>query len=104
MSQYEFVPTIISRFAATSLLLYDVILTMDLEITHVWGTKWSVPKLLYMFIRYPGLVSQLFSCIVSVFPLWDTLSWIRNVQLYVNHPTRFPLFFLILATGSGGYS
>jgi len=69
MGQNDFVPTIISRFAATSLFLYDIILTIDDEITYVWSAKWTLPKVLYLWVRYPGILAQLFACIVSFFSM-----------------------------------
>jgi len=72
MGQYDFVPTIISRFAATTLYLYEVLITIDDEVTYVWSVSWTLPKALYVWVRYPGLISQLFSCLISVFPLSKT--------------------------------
>jgi len=65
MSGGGFVGEIFSRYAATFLFTYDIVLTLDEEMTLVWRSAWSVPKGIYYFIRYFGLAASIFSCAIS---------------------------------------
>ncbi|KAJ7468960.1 hypothetical protein B0H11DRAFT_1920742 [Mycena galericulata] len=42
--------------AALTVLAYDILLTMDSEVTYIWGARWSIPKALYLFGRYYGVL------------------------------------------------
>lgn len=42
--------------SAVAFLLYDIFLSLALEVTYIWRTKWSLPKLAYLVVRYYGLV------------------------------------------------
>jgi len=66
MGQYDSVPTLISRWGAASVLLYDIVLTANDEITYIWSSKWTFPKLLYIWLRYFGLAAAIFACAISV--------------------------------------
>ncbi|EEB99960.1 hypothetical protein MPER_00224, partial [Moniliophthora perniciosa FA553] len=37
---------------STFLFVYDVILNFNLELRHIWGSKWSLLKVLYIIQRY----------------------------------------------------
>ncbi|KIK57949.1 hypothetical protein GYMLUDRAFT_75221 [Collybiopsis luxurians FD-317 M1] len=41
--------------AAFTILVYDCILTFDKEITYIWKSPWTMPKLLYILVKYYGL-------------------------------------------------
>ncbi|KZT58915.1 hypothetical protein CALCODRAFT_224968 [Calocera cornea HHB12733] len=73
MDQYSFVPTIVSRYASTILLLHDIFITLDDEIAYVWSAKWAFPKFLYLWVRYPTLFNQVLASILTFFPLSNTL-------------------------------
>ncbi|KAF8726106.1 hypothetical protein AX14_008059 [Amanita brunnescens Koide BX004] len=40
------------------MLVYDYLLTLDLEVAYVWGSKWSFVKVLYLLVRYMPFVSM----------------------------------------------
>jgi len=40
--------------AALSVLVYDYLLTFDLEVTYVWGSRWTFVKVLYLVVRTNG--------------------------------------------------
>jgi len=42
-----------------------------LRLIGVPSAKWTLPKVLYLWVRYTGFVAQLFACIISVFALPD---------------------------------
>ncbi|EJD43016.1 hypothetical protein AURDEDRAFT_167965 [Auricularia subglabra TFB-10046 SS5] len=46
--------------SAATLLAYDIALTLTLEIKHIWGAPWSLPKAMYLFCRYYAMVHLLF--------------------------------------------
>ncbi|KAJ3781432.1 hypothetical protein GGU10DRAFT_336364 [Lentinula aff. detonsa] len=41
--------------AALTVLLYDCLLTFDIEVKYIWKSQWTIPKLLYLFAKYYGL-------------------------------------------------
>ncbi|EJD40942.1 hypothetical protein AURDEDRAFT_169920 [Auricularia subglabra TFB-10046 SS5] len=48
----------ISNYAGVSslaVLVYDMTLTHSLEAKHIWRSRWSVPKIMYLFARYYAL-------------------------------------------------
>ncbi|KAJ3796894.1 hypothetical protein GGU11DRAFT_828692 [Lentinula aff. detonsa] len=44
-----------SNIAALTVLLYDCLLTFDIEVKYIWKSQWTIPKLLYLFAKYYGL-------------------------------------------------
>ncbi|KAJ7040722.1 hypothetical protein C8F04DRAFT_225840 [Mycena alexandri] len=44
-----------SNAAALTVLVYDIFLTLGKEVTYIWGSRWSIPKTLYLFGRYYGV-------------------------------------------------
>ncbi|KAF9044942.1 hypothetical protein BJ165DRAFT_1474381 [Panaeolus papilionaceus] len=42
--------------SAGTLMVYDTLLVLPREVTHIWSAKWSAPKVLYLLTRYWGLV------------------------------------------------
>ncbi|KAF8476515.1 hypothetical protein JB92DRAFT_3102474 [Gautieria morchelliformis] len=47
------------NMASIIMLIYDHILTLDLEVTLVWPAPWSVAKALYIMVAYMGLSESL---------------------------------------------
>ncbi|EJD43015.1 hypothetical protein AURDEDRAFT_167964 [Auricularia subglabra TFB-10046 SS5] len=54
-----------TTISAAALLAYDIALTLTLEINHIWGFQWSLPKAMYLFCRYYALVHLLFIAAVD---------------------------------------
>ncbi|KAJ8690305.1 hypothetical protein PTI98_011740 [Pleurotus ostreatus] len=51
-------------YSALTLFFYDLCLTIDMEIRHIWTARFSVGLVLFISSRYLGLAS----CIVSLLP------------------------------------
>lgn len=51
--------------AATTLVMYEIVITSGQEITFIWRSSWSFIKLLYLLIRYYSLVFLLVNSYVS---------------------------------------
>ncbi|KAF5329554.1 hypothetical protein D9619_009020 [Psilocybe cf. subviscida] len=49
--------------ACLTVLIYDHILCLETEISKMWPTRWSLPKILYCINRYPVVAMLLFNCI-----------------------------------------
>jgi len=49
--------------AGTTVMVYDVLENIDRELTLIWRSKWSVPKVLYLWLRYWVLASMLVNTI-----------------------------------------
>ncbi|KAI0758944.1 hypothetical protein C8Q74DRAFT_1300993 [Fomes fomentarius] len=45
-----------SGVAALALLVWDIITTMDDEVNLIWPSSWTLPKSLYLFVRYYSLI------------------------------------------------
>lgn len=50
-----------AQLAASSIILFDHLITLDDEINLVWGSSWSIGKLLFVINRYYTLVSFIFN-------------------------------------------
>ncbi|KAI0633044.1 hypothetical protein C8Q77DRAFT_1059067 [Trametes polyzona] len=46
-----------SSAAALTMLTWDILTTMDQEVSLIWSSEWTLPKSLYLFARYYSLVS-----------------------------------------------
>ncbi|KAH9931616.1 uncharacterized protein BXZ73DRAFT_47168, partial [Epithele typhae] len=46
-----------SGVAALALLAWDIVTTMDDEVSLIWPSAWTVPKVLYLFVRYYSLIA-----------------------------------------------
>jgi len=57
IAQYQTVD--LSNVGSVCLLAYDAVIQLDREVALVWRAEWSTGKLLYLFVRYVGLISQL---------------------------------------------
>jgi len=49
-----------SSMGAFAWICYDTMITMDQEVMHVWQTRWSPAKVLYLISRYVTVVSLFF--------------------------------------------
>ncbi|KAF8348525.1 hypothetical protein F5887DRAFT_950459 [Amanita rubescens] len=107
MAQLD-IPTLVQhqfylRFADTaalSMLVYDYLLTFDLEVNYVWGSRWTFVKLLYLVVRYMPFVTM-----ASVFLLdvpgptvEDCLSITRAYAIMITFDTGFGEIILTLRT------
>ncbi|TFK31569.1 hypothetical protein BDQ12DRAFT_729437 [Crucibulum laeve] len=45
-----------SSVAALTIITYDVISTLPREIEHIWKSRWTFPKVLYLCARYYGIM------------------------------------------------
>jgi len=45
-------------FAALAITVYDHVLTLDIEVEHIWKRKFSAVTVLFFFTRYYFLVAQ----------------------------------------------
>ncbi|KAJ7133777.1 hypothetical protein C8R46DRAFT_650889 [Mycena filopes] len=70
--------------ASMTILLYDYLLSLELEISLVWGTRWSLSKIFYLCARYPPFIDvpivlwyelQPNIDIKNCFPLYASSSW-----------------------------
>ena len=68
----------------TALLLYDYLLTFQLELRYVWTKKLNTVKLLFILNRYTILVFQLV-LILSYFikPITNTVRFFLSYYCYV---------------------
>ncbi|EJU02736.1 hypothetical protein DACRYDRAFT_115731 [Dacryopinax primogenitus] len=62
---YDIAPTILSRYASTTLFIFDILISITDEVEYVWKAKWTVPKVLYFISRYFGLAAAIFSCALN---------------------------------------
>ncbi|EJD40945.1 hypothetical protein AURDEDRAFT_169923 [Auricularia subglabra TFB-10046 SS5] len=52
--------------SAVAWLAYDIVLTVPLEVKHIWKREWSLPKVLYIFARYYALFHVCFIFAIQV--------------------------------------
>ncbi|KAH7923419.1 hypothetical protein BV22DRAFT_1169660 [Leucogyrophana mollusca] len=52
---------------SAAILVYDYILTFDLEVTYVWGRPWSIVNALYLFTKYTPFVGTTFTILYRDF-------------------------------------
>ncbi|KJA22190.1 hypothetical protein HYPSUDRAFT_41363 [Hypholoma sublateritium FD-334 SS-4] len=45
-----------SSVVTLTILVYNAILVFPQEVEHIWRSKWSLPKVLYIFLRYCGII------------------------------------------------
>ncbi|KAI1783215.1 hypothetical protein LXA43DRAFT_357012 [Ganoderma leucocontextum] len=57
-----------SGVAALTLLTWDVLTTLDDEVKLIWRSQWTLPKVLYLFVRYFSLITLILDNIRNVFP------------------------------------
>jgi len=52
--------------SALAFITYNILLSFDDEVEHIWKSKWTTPKCLYIFSRYYGLFYLLFNFTVDM--------------------------------------
>ncbi|KAJ2928535.1 hypothetical protein H1R20_g8559, partial [Candolleomyces eurysporus] len=66
---------------ALTVLVYDIILTMDKEVSTVWGSRWTFGKCLYFLTRY-------MSPAVFIIDLFQLLAWDIPVSIQAQLSSR----------------
>ncbi|KAJ7623056.1 hypothetical protein DFH06DRAFT_1305356 [Mycena polygramma] len=51
--------------SAVTFLAFDICITFDQEVKYIWQERWSLPKVLYLFCRYYGLLDLMFVVLVA---------------------------------------
>ncbi|TDL23162.1 hypothetical protein BD410DRAFT_839074 [Rickenella mellea] len=75
ISEYYTLSILRYGFIATSFLLaYDIILTLDVEISQIWKQKFTGATVLYLVMRYIYPISQIMELIFLAYPLNDLVS------------------------------
>ncbi|KZT29719.1 hypothetical protein NEOLEDRAFT_1174735 [Neolentinus lepideus HHB14362 ss-1] len=64
----------LSAAAATAWLVYEIIITMDREIKFTWRSRWTIPKCLYIIVRYFTLVNMIMYLVGELSHVNDTAS------------------------------
>ncbi|KAJ6570126.1 hypothetical protein DFH09DRAFT_1154092 [Mycena vulgaris] len=69
-----------SAFLLQKVKVFDYLLSLELEVSLVWGSKWSLSKILYMCSRYPPFIDVplVLWCTCSptdCFPVYTASSW-----------------------------
>ncbi|KDQ62363.1 hypothetical protein JAAARDRAFT_457843 [Jaapia argillacea MUCL 33604] len=61
-----------ANVASLAWLLYDILLTSEDESRSIWRSRWSLPKVLYLCLRYPMVFTLAFNMIVNANTGWST--------------------------------
>ncbi|THH01681.1 hypothetical protein EW145_g6871 [Phellinidium pouzarii] len=76
--------------AAVSVMLYDIVITVDQESALFWRTRWGFGKVLYFITRYPAVVEGIMWLILltdckfeTYFGMWGTLIFLVPLQIVV---------------------
>ncbi|KAH0836796.1 hypothetical protein J3R83DRAFT_8560 [Lanmaoa asiatica] len=87
-------------FAGNTVLVYDYLLTLSLEVAYIWNAPWTVVKVLFLINRYGNLIGQTFimleetgylsqnsqevylSCFCVTCRAQSYISFVRAFQLY----------------------
>ncbi|KAG1766826.1 hypothetical protein EV702DRAFT_783907 [Suillus placidus] len=69
--------------AASVGVIYDSVLTFAQEVELVWRQRWSLMTVLYLSLRYIGIISAVISILINLptFPRTDTVSYIMYFAL-----------------------
>ncbi|KZS95182.1 hypothetical protein SISNIDRAFT_359357 [Sistotremastrum niveocremeum HHB9708] len=57
-----------TKVAGLTMLLYDWMLTFNLELKYIWGKSFSIPKVLYLISRWLPVIGIAFSIAVQSLP------------------------------------
>ncbi|TFK71031.1 hypothetical protein BDN72DRAFT_838271 [Pluteus cervinus] len=68
--------------ASSTLYLYDLLLTFDLEVDHLWPSKWTLTKVVYLLQRYLPLIDTVILAITWQFG--DINPWTCEVLIRVS--------------------
>jgi len=86
--------------SASAWLLWDILITLDQEVTHIWSSHWNIPKVLYLATRYYGLFNTIFNTVVPMLPnlsvsFCTAWSWFIGFSGAVFFTTTVNLIFLL---------
>ncbi|KAH7906464.1 hypothetical protein BJ138DRAFT_1117543 [Hygrophoropsis aurantiaca] len=75
--------------SAIAFLIYDIALKFDKEVEYVWKARWSIPKVLFIFGRYYGLLFNiggeiLFTTVVNVIIIMRLNAMYQNFKVLVS--------------------
>jgi len=86
--------------SASVWLLWDILITLDQEVTYIWSSRWTVPKVLYLAARYCGLFTTIFNTVVPMLPnlsvsFCSAWSWFVSFSAVIFFTTTVNLIFLL---------
>ncbi|ESK84396.1 hypothetical protein Moror_10149 [Moniliophthora roreri MCA 2997] len=44
------------KASCLTVLIYDWVITFSHEVDYIWGSRWNIVKVLYLFIRYTSVI------------------------------------------------
>lgn len=68
--------------AACVLFVWDYLLTVDLEVQHVWKSQWSVIKVVFLLQRYLPFID---SCYLGLYRKCSALLHLETVPALTRH-------------------
>ncbi|KZW02619.1 hypothetical protein EXIGLDRAFT_732875 [Exidia glandulosa HHB12029] len=76
------------KAAALAWLLYDMALTIDLEVNYIWRRRWTTFTALFVIVRYVPLVVVASSAATNFFPgvtasICDAFSWVEAAGTFI---------------------
>lgn len=57
----------LAAFVVATAVIYDYIVTFDLEIVLIWGKRWSIIKAVYLWHRYFGILCVIFQVVALTY-------------------------------------
>ncbi|KAF8999628.1 hypothetical protein BDQ17DRAFT_744993 [Cyathus striatus] len=60
--------------ASLALWIFENLITMNMEITYIWMTRWNVIKVVYIFVRYSTYIDLALNIIVECVPTLSAAS------------------------------
>jgi len=86
--------------SASVWLLWDILITLDQEVTYIWRSHWTLPKVLYLATRYYGLFNTIFNTVVPILPnlsvsFCSSWSWFIGFSGAVFFTTTVNFIFLL---------
>ncbi|KAG1798111.1 uncharacterized protein HD556DRAFT_220798 [Suillus plorans] len=81
-------------------VMYDWALTFGQEVELIWRQRWSLMTVLYLSVRYLGILSAALSMVVGVptISLTDTVSWMMFTVWYLTSLVAFAMLWVIIIT------
>ncbi|KAM5533502.1 hypothetical protein V8D89_012839 [Ganoderma adspersum] len=86
-----------SGVAALTLLAWDVLTTLDDEVKLIWRSQWTLPKALYLFVRYFSLTTLILDITRSVFPCMPWLVFEMLATLLVELAAQIIMILRVYA-------
>ncbi|KAI0753787.1 hypothetical protein C8Q74DRAFT_338795 [Fomes fomentarius] len=82
-------------FSGTAILLYDTLITLDVEVEVVWTRKLSILGLLHVFNRYTAIVAFI-EALILLFPVSDSMPRIFSAfRMFALTNRNIPLTTLV---------